>query len=132
MSQSQISDYRALKQAGWIVSGMSSEVCFNGGSESLRHFVGKSVAGYVCRETGYTVLSEVTVDDAVCDILAFGHQSRNPIVVEIETDKTEAVESAKLDSFAVGPVRDVFVIESKNLPPEMDEMRRYIKGVLGL
>jgi len=127
-----VAEYRELCQAGWELNGVTSQVCFNDGSETLRHFIGKSVAGYICVDEGYRISSEESVHGSECDILAWGHPGRSPIVIEIETDKTEEIEIFKRDAFSCGPVREVFVLEANRLPSDIEEMESHIRGKIGL
>ena len=129
-----INQYRDLKNNGWQIEDNSSYLKFNGGSETLRHRTAKTVAAHVCLEAGYVVASEVVnKHDKEADILAYGHDSRKPIVIELENGLTEETRDKKLTHYNVDPVREVWIID---LDVWMDNdptwLSSYIKSVTGL
>ena len=105
--------YRELNRNGWNIQDTNPVLCrSNGGSETLKHAVAKTIAGKVCENAGYRVQSEVETDHGKeADILAFGHESRRPIVVELENSLTEEVRNQKLSHYLKGQVREVYVID---------------------
>jgi len=129
-----INQYRNLKDNGWLIEDTSSYLKFNGGSETLRHRTAKTVAAHVALENDYVVASEVVnKHDKEADILAYGHDSRRPIVIELENGLTDETRKKKLNHYNVDPVREVFIVdldEWMNNDPAW--LSGYIKSVTGL
>ena len=125
--------YRELNRAGWEIPNTHEILCRgNGGSESLSHVVAKTVAAKVCINAGYRVSSEVENQQGEADILAYGHESRNPIVIELENGLTDEVKSKKLSQYLVGPVREVYVIDLDDSPSDPESLAGHIQEVTGL
>lgn len=128
------SEYRDLNNNGWCIQNTNPVLCrSNGGSETLTHAIAKTVAGKVCENAGYRVQSEVETEDGKeADILAFGHESRNPIVIELENSLTERTEKRKMKHYLKGSVREVYVIDLDNAPSESEKLKEHIQSVTGL
>ncbi len=129
-----IEQYRELKRNGWQIEDNSSYIKPNSGSEKLSHLVAKTVAAKVAIDAGYTVASEVeNYHGKEADILAYGHENRRPIVVELENGLTDETKDRKLRHYHVAPVREVWLInldEWENNNPAW--LREYVKEVTGL
>lgn len=131
--QIQFQEYRALKNAGWDFD-KGSYIKFNSGSESLKHIVAKSIAGHVALNAGYTVASEVeTKHGHEADILAYGCEGRQPIVIDLENDYTEEVAKEKRGLYSIGPIREPWIINLDNWQNNDPEwLANHIKEVTGL
>ena len=131
-SQEIYKQYRRLNNLGWNIPHTTNHVHFNGGSEKLSHQVAKVVAANVCLNADYRVASEVETDQGdEADILAYGHESRRPIVIEVENGLTEDTREKKREQYDIG-VREVFIIDLDNAPSDPDELREHIKDKTGL
>lgn len=115
-TKQEYTDRHKLRQAGWDVSKRDT-IQFNSGSETYAHLALKAAAAYYLKqELGYRVDSEVQNPGGEVDILAYGHQTRNPIVVEVETSPTEEIINDKVERYITGqPVRDMFVLNPNDL-----------------
>ena len=133
--QERIAQYRELKSGGWELDDISSYIKPNSGSEQLSHLIAKTVAAKVLIDAGYTVASEVTNrgNDKEADILAYCHESRRPIVVELENNLGEDTKDRKLRHYHIQPVSEVYVINLDNWQNNDPEwLRGYISEVTGL
>jgi len=132
--QERIEQYRELKRNGWQIEDSSSYIKPNDGSESLSHLVAKSVAAKVCIDAGYTVASEVVnYNGKEADIVAYGHENRRPIVVELENGLTDETKDRKLRHYHVAPVREVYVIDLGRFDVmDTRELYDHISEVTGL
>ena len=127
-------EYRELNNSGWSIQNTNPVLCrSNGGSETLDHAVAKTVAGKVLENAGYRVQSEApTKQGKEADILGFGHESRNPVVIELERSTSESVEEKKRKQYLKGSVREVWVIDLDSAPSDPSELFDHISEVTGL
>lgn len=131
--------YRELKNAGYQIHD-DIGIRPNSGSETLTHWIAKCVGAHVLTNAGFRVDSEVeryeypTAASAVgeVDLLAFGHEDRLPIVLEMERDVDRDVVKDKLEKYHVEPIREVFVIAVDDLSDDPEEMRDEIRAEIGL
>lgn len=128
------SEYRELNREGWDIPNTQEILCrSNGGSETLDHRIAKTVASSVATDAGYRTHSEVeTHSGNEADVLCYGHETRNPIVLELENGLTESVKKRKLKQYLVGGVSEVYVIDLDNAPSDPDELYQHIQSVTGL
>ena len=127
--------YRELNNNGWHVPNTQEILCrANGGSETLKHRVAKTVAASFLCDVGYRVHSEVETDDGhEADVLGYGLEDRKPVVIELENGLTDSVKDRKLNQYLKGPVSEVFVIDLDNWENNDPEwLYEYIKDVTGL
>ena len=61
-----------------------------------------------------------------CDVLDLGPEDGKPIVYEVETDVTPTRKREKIAQYAVGPVRDVIVIDPADVPNTFDDALHYL------
>ena len=128
------SQFRDLNRDGLNIPNTKPVLCTrHSESETLRHQVAKTVAASVLSDAGYRTHSEVETDSGdECDVIGYGHVSRNPIVVELENALTEQVKSKKLNQYLIGDVREVYIIDLDNAPEEPDRLYKHIQTVTGL
>jgi len=118
---------RELNAAGWKVD-QEDKVCFNGGSETDRHFVCKSQVAWLLSYNGYRVDSEVVNEDetAEADIVAYGN-GEPPFVVEVETGITKETTDKKMQQFFYNePFCEVFLLEVNHLPEDRSKQLEWI------
>lgn len=124
---------RELQNAGYRIAKNSGIRC-NSGSESWEHFLTKCIAGKVLSNQGYRVDSEVPVESPTgtgyIDLLAFGHQTRRPIVVEVETDPDGGIWERKWNIYGSDHIRDLYILEANSL--DVKVIRDTINKELGL
>jgi len=124
---------RELQAAGWKID-QQDKICFNGGSETNRHFVCKAQVGWLLSYNGYRVDSEVVNEDetAEADIIAYGN-GEPPFVVETETGVTQEVKDKKLDQFFYNePFCECYIVEVNAMPEDRAEQLDWLMGELGM
>lgn len=133
MNKEQYVDYRTLQRAG-VEVGKRNQIRFNGGSETVKHFVSKCLVGYIGQLNGYRVSSEVQTDHGDVDVLLWGHPDRLTLAVEAETSPTERVVKDKLRRYVEyhEPVDDMILINVNEVPMDMIDAAHYIATELGL
>ena len=126
--------YRDLNNSGWQIPNTQEILCrANGGSESLKHRVAKTVAASVLVDAGYRTHSEVETDAGdEADVLGYGLADRKPVVIELENSLTQEVKSKKLSQYLRGGVSEVWVIDLDNAPKDPSELYTHIQEVTGL
>ena len=126
--------YRTLNRQGWNIPNTQEVLCRgNGGSESLKHRVAKTVAASVATDSGYRTYSEVETDTGdEADVLCYGHESRKPIVIELENSLDERTRKKKLKQYLQGDVREVYIIDLDEAPSDPNELYDHIKEITGL
>lgn len=133
MNNTEIKEYRRLKQAGWQVDKTPS-IRMNGGStESLPHLAAKTCTAYVAREYGYLVSTETVHEThGEIDVLAYAPDRLN-YALEVETEPTADVVADKkaryVDSNEV--IDEIQVIAVDELPRHLYDMRDRIQTKLG-
>ena len=124
-SQRKIPYYKSrqmLQENGFVLSERSKNCVFtNGGSESLRHWIIKCIIFKILRNHGREVGTEVEVDNGVVDVLDVD----NLIAYEIETDLTKEKIIDKIKN--LNSVRDVFFIDTREVPNDFFEAEKYLK-----
>lgn len=124
-------DMRKLRECGYQIEAVDN-IARNAGSETLKHRIAKMSTAHVLWSEGYHVASEVKKDGKYADILAFGHESRMPIVVELETNATEEDRGEYRQLYGSPVVREVFTINVTDLPVIPEYQVERIKAELGL
>jgi hypothetical protein len=130
-------EYKQLStlQTHGIDVQQDSNVKPNTGSESWPHFQAKACVAYLGQINGYRVDSEVEFDNGKeCDILLWGHDSRNTLVVETETNWNDQVLEAKLNQYVepYPPIDDMLCIEVLDLPENSMDVLEYVSHQIGL
>jgi len=132
-SNAEIQEYRELQSVGFeLECTPTNAVVPNHGSETPKHLHAKTATVQLLLRNGYAVATEVAIDGAIADILAYGHEDRRPIIIEIERNCVLEVAQAKLECFCVGPIRECYVIEGTDLGHDIREMHKQIATHLGL
>ena len=111
-----------LEEDGFVLPESSKNCLFaNGGSESMKHWVVKSIIFKVLRGMGRRVGTEVEVSGGIVDVL----DTDNMIAYEVENNFTRKKLNAKLTS--ISGLRDVFFIDILEVPDDITEAESYIK-----
>lgn len=120
--KTEYTDRMLLQRNGWSAN-KKDFVAFNGGteSESPQHWHGKCMAAYALRRVGYRIMSEVSKDGVgEIDLVAYGHDSRAMIGIEIETDLKEDVIEDKRERYVEGePITDIHSYDPADIPNEV-------------
>jgi len=69
--------------------------------------------------------TEVPLGDDWVDVLDLGPTDGKPVVYEVETGATQADRQRKVEQYAVGPVRDVIVLDPEDAPDDVHEMQNW-------
>jgi len=131
-TRNEYKERRAIQDAGWKLD-KENKVCFNGGSETNRHFVAKSQVAYYLSNQGYRVDSEVCNSDgsAEADLIAYAN-SEPPFVVEVETGLTEETKQKKLEQFYENtPFVECYIFEVGEMPENRLKQLEWIQNKLG-
>jgi len=123
---------REIQDSGWKLD-KEDKICFNGGSETDRHFCTKAQVGWFLSQQGYRIDSEVVnqAETAEADIVAYGN-GEPPFVVECETGITDEIKAKKMEQFYHGtPFCEVYILEVLNLPEDRAEQLEWLEGELG-
>jgi hypothetical protein len=113
---------QSLSDSGYMIEGRRC-VRFHAADETLKHRTAKLASAHVLHEEGYRVESEVEqTDGPIADILAYGHEDRKPIVVELESDCTDSLKRENARRYTVGIVRECFTIDVEELPWDIGGM----------
>lgn len=120
---------KVLRDEGWDVSQRDS-VAFNSGSETLEHWISKCVVGFVLKQQGYRISSEVEGPNGEADVLFYGTEDE-PAVVEVETNPTEDVIESKLRRYVDGePIRECYVLPVEDMPENIHDAREWAEAEL--
>lgn len=125
---------RELQSAGYDISDKRAvRLHTNPVDETDRHSHAKMACAKVLAEAGYFIDSEVTHDSGViADLIAYGLDERNPIVVELESEYDEQVKQDNLSLYQYGPIREVYTFDVQAFPKNIDPMKDKAKELLGL
>lgn len=126
-------EYRAkeqsqLKQSGVDVS-FESYVKPNSGSETIQHYITKSICAYIMEQNGWIVNSEVEIEQEPndpnpkeCDLVCWGNMGRNSWIIEIERNAKQEVLDQKLDVYVKQTnVSDMTVIHPGEIPDNLQD-----------
>lgn len=133
MDRHEVDAYRDLKNAGVEVSD-TNQIQFNAGSETIPHFVGKALVGYVAQLNGFRVSSEVETEHGEIDVLLYGNTDRLTYAVEVENNPRQEVVGSKLERYVHRhpPVDDLIMINAGEIPLDMIQAANYVAEQLGL
>lgn len=124
-SQRKIPYYKSdqmLEDKGFVLSDKSRNCLFtNGGSETMKHWIVKSIIFKMLRNMGRQVGTEVEVNGGIVDILDID----NMIAYEVENNFTRKKLSAKLSSLS--GLRDIFFIDIIEVPDDLHEAEIFIR-----
>lgn len=122
---------RRIQGAGWDAT-KTDEVRFNSGSETLKHFVLKSVVAKLLVDRGFKVSSEVVHDTrGEIDIVCHGEPGYAPWCVEVETHATDDVIQDKIKRYVKGTTfRECFVLAVEDAPTDIGEMYQWVENKL--
>lgn len=135
-----IEQKRELQRAGFDIQG-KRRVRFHANAEleTTRHFMAKAVAGHTLAAVGYRVDSEVELEKGskpsehpIADIIGYGLEDRQPVVVELDTECDSGVKRENLRTYMADPISEVYTVDVTSLPSDVQGMREDIAGVLGL
>lgn len=133
MTKRQRNEYeqrRELQNCGWRVE-QTDKIEFNSGSETKTHIQTKVAAAIVLQERDYRIDSEVEMGNGTVDLLGYGRDDGDIIVVECETSPTKEVIKDKLDRYYHGqPPRECFVLNCNECPTDFIESVEWARGEL--
>lgn len=135
-----VQQQRELERAGFQIDGKRRiRMHANAELETTHHFMAKAVAGHTLASVGYRVDSEVTLEKGskpsehpIADIIGYGLEERQPIVVELDTECSPEVKRSNLEKYHVPPISEVYTVDVTELPGDIAGMQETIAGVLGL
>lgn len=115
---------KTLRDNNWEISQRDA-VAFNGGSESLEHYLAKAAVAWHLKQQGYRIGSEVSKDGAgEVDLVCYGTEDP-PLAIEVEKDMQREVILGKVDRYVSGePYRDLIPVDVDTLP-DVDELREW-------
>ena len=129
----EIQERKALQARGYEIDGKRCiRMHTNPQDETLKHLIAKAVTAHVCANVGYFVDSEVSFGSRQIDVLAYGHEHRKPLVVELETNLTDEKRQANLKNYYTDSLKDVYSLDVSELPDDIQHMSHSISEQLGL
>ena len=134
MTKADYEDYRRLTDAGFDLQD-STYVKLNSGSETAKHALAKTLCARYLDQLGYTVESEVQLENqGTVDLLAYGHSERLNYVVEVETSPTRDTMLNKVEKYVKSnqAVDDMLWVNVTAMPTDMLDAQEYVKTELGL
>ena len=134
MTESDYEDYRRLTDAGFDLED-STYIKLNSGSETAKHAVAKTLCARYLDQIGYTVESEVELENqGTVDLLAYGHPERLTYVVEVETSPTRDTMLNKVEKYVKSnqAADDMLWVNVTAMPTDMLDAQEYVKTELGL
>lgn len=126
----EFSQRRELQSAGWRVE-QSDKIEFNHGSETAKHIQTKVAAAIVLQEKGYRIDSEVEMGSGTVDLLGYGREDGDVIVVEAETSPTEEVIEDKIERYIYNePPRECYVLNTNDIPTDFIQSIEWVREQL--
>lgn len=120
---SQISAANLLNKRGFVMNERNSKCLFpHNRKESLRHWTVKAIIFKILLNRGRNVGSEIEVGNGIADVF----DSDNKIAYEIEND----VSRFKRKRYLNFAVNDVFVINLKKVPDEIEMAKKYLERIV--
>ena len=124
------SQRKELQSANWRVE-KADKIEFNHGSETNKHIQTKVAAAIVLQERGYRIDSEVEMEGGTVDLLGYGRDDGDVIVVECETSPTEDVISDKIERYIYNqPPRECYVLDTNETPTDFIESIEWMRNQL--
>jgi len=129
---------RELQDNGWNLNNPGrvpkNHIAYNDGMETTTHRVLKAIAGGVLVDKGFRVAGEVSHEQrGEIDVVGYGHESRQPIAVEVEHSPSEDVIRDKLSRYVdATPIREMFVVDPDAHALPVMQSYEQIKHELGL
>lgn len=120
--------YNDLRRQG-VELQKHNQIRGNGGSESARHIVAKSLAFHAATQSGWRVSSEVSVEHGEVDLVLFQDRETRVWAVEVETSPTTEVKQDKLDRYVKQQpgIDDMVLINVSEMPENVLDAYGYIK-----
>lgn len=111
-----------------------SAIRLHSSTETPKHLVVKALLARELQRNGRPFDTEVKIGDVGrVDVLDFGEFDEAPIVYEVETGVTPKKAKAKANQYAVGPIRDVIILDPTEAPDDVagivDWLRAEVAGI---
>ena len=104
-----------------------SAIRLHNSKETTKHLVMKSLVVMMLQRKGRRWDTEVKCPNGRVDVLDFGPPDGGALVYEIETSPTPSVGKEKAEKYAIGPVRDVIVLDAAEAPNELPQLAAWIE-----
>ena len=115
---------RQLEKNGFAISKKGIGCLFSSsGKESMKHFISKAIIFKLLLDRGRTVATEVETKDAIVDVLDID----NRIAYEVENGFDE---NDILKLVSQTELRDVFLIDMKDIPDDVCAAEKFLKQVV--
>lgn len=122
---SQIEARRLLKENGIVINGNNKNCLFlHNKKESMKHFVVKAILFKILREKDRCIGTEIEIKNGIVDLIDMD----NLIAYEIENGYSKKKIKEKLINYEV--VKDVFFIECKNVPENINDAEKYLRRIV--
>ena len=129
-----IQHQRQLQNTGYQVQAkrVACRLHTNPQDETARHAHAKLAAGRVLASLGYRVDSEVVHEPTgnIVDVLGYGVEGRNPVVVELETECDDSLKLRNVEKYCHGPVGECYTIGLDGMPENIHGMEEEIRSVI--
>jgi len=111
---------KLLASKGFVLNKKNENCLFlHNKKESMKHFIVKAIIFKILRGRGRKVGSEIEFENGIVDLLDVD----NLIIYEIENNRTKAKEKIK----RLKSIRDIFVIDLKEVPDSLKEAEKYLR-----
>jgi len=130
----QITRCAELQSAGWMVESLRlNSVLPHSGQETAKHFHTKAALARAVKDNGYAFATEVDHRDrGTVDVLDLHEGEPGCWVYEVETGcgREDVVKKAKqyTNDFTADEIQDVIVIDPRQAPDDIDELRTWARG----
>jgi hypothetical protein len=115
---------KELKENGFVLGKYNRNCVFSSnGKESLKHFVSKAIIFKILRDRGREAATEVETRNAIVDVLDID----NRIAYEVENGFDE---EDIIGLISHNELRDIFLIDLKEIPNDVFEAEEFLKQVL--
>ena len=130
MNKKQLEKYNDLRRSG-IELQKHNQIRGNGGSETTRHLVCKSLAFHAATQDGWRVSSEVSVGNGEIDLVLFKTREERTWAVEVETSPSREVRNDKLDRYVKQTdIDDMVLINVSQMPTGIVEAYHFVRRQL--
>lgn len=115
---------KELKENGFVLGKNDRNCVFSSnGKETLKHFISKAIIFKILRDRGRETATEVETKNAIVDVLDID----NRIAYEVENGFDE---EDIIGLISHSELRDVFLIDLKEIPNDVYEAEEFFKQIL--
>ena len=128
MNKKQLEQYNDLRREG-VELQKHNQIRGNGGNETARHLVCKSLAFHAATQAGWRVSSEVSVPQGEIDLVLFKDRETRVWAVEVETSPSADVRNDKLNRYVKQQdgIDDMVLINVTQMPENIVDAYHFVR-----